>query len=138
MRSSLALIIGTALGYLNLIVAHDLQYDSDFVAPFLDTALNSTGLSINSIPYSIRAHWMREANNALFALSGPCAFAAFGSVIVNHTGTTGLGELVCIGANTNRESGNPIMHGQFSGGAGVSTTDRSQERLRQLRTVARC
>jgi len=110
-RSNLAVIVVTAVLCISLIVAHDLQYDSDFTAPFLDTALNGTGLSINSIPYSTRKHWMREANNALFALSGPCPFAAFGSVIVNHTGTTSLGELVCMGANSNSVSGNPTMHG---------------------------
>jgi hypothetical protein len=112
MRSSYISIIYMMPLCISLLAAHDLQYDSDFTAPFLDTALNGTGLAINSIPYSTRVHWMREANNALFALSGPCPFAAFGSVIVNHTGTTSLGELVCIGANSNSESGNPIMHGQ--------------------------
>lgn len=112
MRSSLTFIY-MVLICINLTVAHDLQYDSHFTSPFLDTALNDAGLFINSIPYSTRVHWMREANNALFALSGSCPFAAFGSVIVNHTGTTDLGVLVCIGANSNSASGNPTMHGQY-------------------------
>jgi len=64
-------------------------------------------LTINGIPFSTRAHWMRQAN---LALGHPCPFAAFGSIIVNHT-SDGLGELVCTGANSNRQTGNPIMHG---------------------------
>jgi hypothetical protein len=110
-RSNFIFIVGIALLCINISISHDLQYDSDFTAPFLGTALNGTDLSINSIPYSTRIHWMREANNALFALSGPCPFAAYGSVIVNHTGAAGLGELVCIGANSISASGNPTMHG---------------------------
>lgn len=54
---------------------------------------------------------MRRANEALFeVLEDSCPFAAFGTVIVNHT-TEGLGELVCIGANTNKVTGNPTLHG---------------------------
>lgn len=70
-------------------------------------------LSINGIPFSTRAHWMRRANAALADLGSPCPFAAFGTAIVNHTATTadGLGELVCIGANANSKTGNPTMHG---------------------------
>ncbi|KAK7920174.1 guanine deaminase [Apiospora marii] len=64
-------------------------------------------LSINGIPYSTRAYWMRQAN---LALHEPCPFAAFGSVIVNHTGDNGLGQLVCTGANSNRQTGNPTLH----------------------------
>lgn len=69
---------------------------------------------INSIPYSTREYWMQQANEALIALSGPCPFAAFASVIVNHTGQAGLGELVCIGANRNSKTGNPSLHGEIS------------------------
>jgi len=136
-RSTFIFILGTALLCINLSIAHNLQYDSDFTAPFLDTALNGTGLSINSIPYSTRIHWMREANNALFALSGPCPFAAFGSVIVNHTGATSLGELICIGANSNSASGNPTMHGLYSSSVGETGADFDQERLPPLPTAAR-
>ncbi|KAK8203117.1 guanine deaminase [Phyllosticta capitalensis] len=70
-------------------------------------------LSINSVPFSTRAYWMRQANAALAQLSSPCPFAAFGSVIVNHT-APGLGELVCIGANSNSQTGNPTMHGEMA------------------------
>lgn len=76
--------------------------------------LSEPGLSINGIPFSTRAYWMRKANEALFdVLEDPCPFAAFGTVIVNHT-VSGLGELVCIGANSNRVTGNPTLHGNFS------------------------
>jgi tRNA(Arg) A34 adenosine deaminase TadA len=57
---------------------------------------------------------MRLANEAVAELSGsPCPFAAFGSVIVNHTNNDGLGDLVCIGANENSQTGNPSLHGMF-------------------------
>ncbi|KAK7532049.1 guanine deaminase [Phyllosticta citribraziliensis] len=78
-------------------------------------------LSINSIPFSTRAYWMRQSNTALAELSSPCPFAAFGSVIVNHTGE-GLGELVCIGANSNSQTGNPSMHGEMAAIANCTAT----------------
>lgn len=57
---------------------------------------------------------MRRANEALGELSGsPCPFAAFGTVIVNHTNSDGLGELVCMGVNENSLTGNPSLHGEF-------------------------
>ncbi|KAI5202129.1 hypothetical protein E4T39_04861 [Aureobasidium subglaciale] len=79
-------------------------------------AIDATGLTVNSIPYSTRVHWMRKANEALSHLSSPCPFAAFGTVIVNHTAAStatsnnGLGELVCIGINENSKTGNPTLH----------------------------
>ncbi|KAK4169672.1 cytidine deaminase-like protein [Cladorrhinum sp. PSN259] len=71
---------------------------------------------INGIPYSVRAHWMREANKAL---NHPCPFAAFGSVVVNHTGSSAEeagapGELVCEGRNLGGVLGNPVMHGEIT------------------------
>lgn len=68
-------------------------------------------LSINGIPFSTRAYWMRQAN---VALGQPCPYAAFGTVIVNHTGTSELGELVCTGANNRTLTGNPTLHGKLS------------------------
>lgn len=62
---------------------------------------------VNGINFTTRVYWMRQAN---LALPNPCPFAAFGSVIVNHT-TGGLGELVCTGANNNAGTGNPTLHG---------------------------
>lgn len=62
-------------------------------------------------PLSTRDHWMRRANAVLAELSSPCPFAAFGSVVVNHTDTDGLGDLVCIGLNSIGVYGNPTLHG---------------------------
>jgi hypothetical protein len=76
--------------------------------------LSEPELAINGIPFSTRAHWMRVANEALFdVLDTPCPFAAFGTAIVNHT-VAGLGELVCVGANSNKVTGNPALHGKLS------------------------
>lgn len=58
---------------------------------------------------------MRQANGVLAELSSPCPFAAFGTVIVNHTGTKGLGNLVCIGVNSVFQIGNPTLHGMLAG-----------------------
>ena len=66
-------------------------------------------LSINRIPFSTRAFWMRRANDAL----APCTFGAFASVVVNHT-APGLGELVCTGVNSRQQTGDPILHGTYS------------------------
>lgn len=72
-------------------------------------------LSINGVPFNTRAHWMRVANAALAELDGtPCPFAAFSTAIVNHT-ASGLGELVCIGVNSNSKTGNPTLHGASAG-----------------------
>ncbi|KIW06236.1 uncharacterized protein PV09_02710 [Verruconis gallopava] len=82
--------------------------------PPQDALYASSGLTINSVPYSTRVHWMRRANEALSELASPCPFAAFGSVIVNHTDTSGLGEEICIGANANSAEGNPTLHGEIA------------------------
>jgi hypothetical protein len=77
------------------------------------TVVAKSDLSINGIPFSTRAHWMRQANQALREVaSSPCPFAAFGTVIVNHTSSDGLGDLICIGANQNDQTGNPALHGK--------------------------
>jgi hypothetical protein len=82
---------------------HGHEAQSTHQAPIGDSKL-----SINGIPFSTRAHWMRQAN---LAINAPCPFAAFGSVIVNHTATPDLGTLVCTGANSNSATGNPTLHG---------------------------
>lgn len=75
--------------------------------------LSDPRMSLNSIPFSTRVHWMRQTNAALEVVTGsPCPFAAFGTVIVNHTNTDGLGDLLCIGANENSRTGNPTLHGE--------------------------
>jgi len=89
-----------AIGSAHLHHSHD-----SYQAPIGDPTLK-----INGIAPSTRTHWMRQAN---MALGAPCPFAAFGAVIVNHTANSGLGELVCTGANSNSITGNPIMHGKW-------------------------
>lgn len=68
----------------------------------------------DSIPDKSRQFWMQQANLALSQLSSPCPFAAFGTVIVNHSAITPdspHGTLVCQGVNRNSETGNPTLHG---------------------------
>ncbi|KAK7461864.1 hypothetical protein VKT23_008294 [Stygiomarasmius scandens] len=69
--------------------------------------------TVNGIPFSTRVHWMRRANQALTELTTPCTFAPFASAIVNHT-APGLGDLVCIGVNSNSRTGNPTLHGEIA------------------------
>ncbi|PVI04061.1 cytidine deaminase-like protein [Periconia macrospinosa] len=69
---------------------------------------NMSGLVVNGIPYSTRVKYMRLANEALFSQSGPCPFAAYGTIIVNHTSD----EIVCRGANF--RTGDPTIHGEIS------------------------
>lgn len=58
---------------------------------------------------------MRRAISALSELDSPCPFAAFGTVIVNHTDTSDeKGRLICMGVNSNSRSGNPTMHGEIA------------------------
>jgi hypothetical protein len=73
--------------------------------------------STYKIPFEIRAYWMRRAISALAELESPCPFAAFGTVIVNHTDTSSdpKGRLVCIGVNQNSQLGNPTLHGKEDG-----------------------
>ncbi|RDX53018.1 cytidine deaminase-like protein [Lentinus brumalis] len=78
----------------------------------LQDVIGGSTLSINSIPSSTRAFWIRHANAAVAELVSPCTFSAFASVIVNHT-APGLGELVCLGVNSGRQTGNPTLHGEM-------------------------
>jgi tRNA(Arg) A34 adenosine deaminase TadA len=77
--------------------------------------VSSPELTVNGIPPSTRAHWMRAANNALAASGSFCPFAAFGTAIVNHTSsdTASLGDLICTGVNQNSATGNPTLHGEM-------------------------
>jgi hypothetical protein len=70
-------------------------------------------LSTDTIPHETRVYWMRKANAALAELASPCPFAAFGSVVVNHTDTSSdpKGKLVCMSVNQNMQKGNPTLHG---------------------------
>jgi hypothetical protein len=75
---------------------------------------NRHKLPKDSIPFETRAYWMRRANAALGELSSACHFAAFGTVIVNHTDTSSdpKGKLVCLSVNQNAQKGNPTLHGE--------------------------
>ncbi|KAI0676758.1 cytidine deaminase-like protein [Trametes maxima] len=79
----------------------------------LQNVLSHPLRTINNVLPSVREHWMREANAAMAELVSPCPFGAFASVIVNHTASAS-GELVCVGANAVRSTGNPIMHGEIA------------------------
>lgn len=67
-----------------------------------------TGLVVNGIPPHKRIQYMRATNAALFQQSGPCPFAAFGAIIVNHTSDS----IVCTGANF--RTGDPTLHGEIA------------------------
>ncbi|KAK2054734.1 cytidine deaminase-like protein [Colletotrichum caudatum] len=77
-----------------------------FVVPNDDQDMS--GLTVNSIPAEKRVEYMRKTNEALFRQSGPCPFAAFGAIIVNHTSD----DIVCEGANF--RTGDPTIHGEIS------------------------
>ncbi|RPD62044.1 cytidine deaminase-like protein [Lentinus tigrinus ALCF2SS1-7] len=79
----------------------------------LQDAIAGSTLSINNIPFSTRMFWMRRANTALAELVSPCPVGAFASVVVNHT-APGLGELVCLGVNSRKQTGNPTLHGEMA------------------------
>ncbi|KAJ5587175.1 guanine deaminase [Penicillium hispanicum] len=80
----------------------------------LAVTLADPTLMINGISFATRAHWMRRANEALGGISGsPCPFAAFGTVIVNHTDSN-TGKLICMGVNENGNTGNPSLHGEMA------------------------
>ncbi|KAI8179219.1 hypothetical protein K4K51_003798 [Colletotrichum sp. SAR 10_75] len=92
-------IVLTTLGALSVCSAH-------FVIPNDDQDMS--GLTVNSVPAAKRVEYMRKTNEALYRQSGPCPFAAFGSIIVNHTSD----EVVCEGANF--RTGDPTIHGEIS------------------------
>ncbi|WVQ72908.1 hypothetical protein IAR50_002470 [Cryptococcus sp. DSM 104548] len=68
------------------------------------------GLAINDVPAHRRLHWMRVANEAVYADGHPCPQAPFGTAIVNTTAD----ELVCVTSNKVGVTGNPAMHGEIS------------------------
>jgi tRNA(Arg) A34 adenosine deaminase TadA len=72
-------------------------------------------LSEDSSPITLgdREQWMRVAVQALHDLVSPCPFSAFGAAIVNHTSSS-HGDLICIGANTIADDGNPTLHGEIA------------------------
>lgn len=73
---------------------------------------NEATYGAHNTSFETRVHWMRRAISALPELTtSPCPFGAFGSAIVNHTAESAMGELVCIGVNSVKAEGNPILHG---------------------------
>lgn len=82
--------------------------------------------SQKQINQDIRQYWMRQANEAL---SSPCPFAPFGTVIVNHT-VDGRGNIVCTGENTSHQSGNPMMHGKRLINGSCSVTQAAEASCR--------
>ncbi|KAI1803795.1 cytidine deaminase-like protein [Daldinia bambusicola] len=91
-----------------------LRHNHDHSHPRLDqaqTPITSEPAPSDGIPLSTRIYWMRQAN---LALGHPCPQAPFGTVIVNHTANSGLGELICTGANSRSSTGNPTLHGEIA------------------------
>ncbi|TBU32215.1 hypothetical protein BD311DRAFT_60568 [Dichomitus squalens] len=88
----------SSLGHILLRLAVTLIFGTRSQA-FRSSVIANPTLSINNIPFSTRAHWMRVANAALADIKSPCPASAFATVIVNHS-APGLGELVCIGVNS--------------------------------------
>jgi hypothetical protein len=87
-------------------------------ASSLQETIAAPNLSINSVPFSTRVYWMRRTITALLELGSPCPLSAFASVIVNHT-VPGLGTLVCIGANSKRQTGDPTLYGAYTLGVRI-------------------
>jgi hypothetical protein len=114
MLSSLAALTLIVISYLgdSVSIANKLSYQSK---RHVQDAFAATWQTNDYIPFSTRVYWMRQANGVLAQLSSPCPFGAFGTVIVNHTDTKGLGDLVCIGVNSLFQIGNPTLHGTLLG-----------------------
>jgi hypothetical protein len=89
-------------------------YPLSILSLLLLALIHLTHGSQDSISFETRAYWMRRAISALSELDSPCPFAAFGTVIVNHTDTNSdsRGKLVCMGVNEGTKIGNPTLHGK--------------------------
>jgi hypothetical protein len=135
MLSSLAALTLIGISYLgdNVSITAMLSYQSK---RHVQDAFTATGRTNDYIPFSTRVYWMRQANGVLAELSSPCPFAAFGTVIVNHTDTKGLGELICIGVNSIFQIGNPTLHGTLPGILSDTTDVITQVKLLPSTTVA--
>jgi tRNA(Arg) A34 adenosine deaminase TadA len=86
-----------------------------WTAPQLPLASSHRPQATDTLPYNVRAFWMKRAIQALDELVSPCPYEAFGAVIVNHTASFpgDIGDLICIGANA-ISSGNPTLHGEMA------------------------
>ncbi|XP_037043680.1 guanine deaminase-like [Bradysia coprophila] len=76
------------------------------------SSITQINVTHDSIPLSTRFYWMRVANRALAEHGSPCPFAAFATVIVNHTANA-RGDEVCVGVNQMSTTGNPSAHGEM-------------------------
>jgi hypothetical protein len=111
----------TILCSLALVRAASAQQDSTHHSLLSDQAPlrepDESDTSLNDIPPSTRAHWMRVASSANLAIS-PCPFAPYGTAVVNHTlslsDSSHLGDLICTGVNDNHHSANPTLHGEMA------------------------
>jgi hypothetical protein len=111
MLSSLAALTLIVISYLGDSVSIATKLSNQSKRHVQDTfaAIRRTN---NYIPFNTRVYWMRQANAVLVELSSP--FGAFGTAIVNHTDTKGLGNLVCVGVNSLFQIGDPTLHGTLS------------------------
>lgn len=73
------------------------------------------GLAINDVPAERRLHWMRVANEAVYADGHPCPQAPFGTAIVNTTSD----ELVCVISNKVGVTGSKFLFFSSSGSSGM-------------------
>ncbi|OQE16122.1 hypothetical protein PENSTE_c025G02600 [Penicillium steckii] len=92
---------------------HSMAVFTVFATAVSATVLANPELTINGVSFESRANWMRLANSALEISGSPCPFAAFGTVIVNHTDSN-PGKLICMGVNENSKTGNPSLHGEIA------------------------
>jgi len=84
-----------------------------------DVGVTWAPTQMNGIPNDVREFWMGRAVSAVVTqLDTKCPWGAFGSVVVNHSDTTGpmgdYGKEICIGANGVDTYGNPTLHGEIS------------------------
>jgi hypothetical protein len=113
-----------------------LYYSNGLGSRYSQKAMDEGRMTDDLVPFSTRAFWMRRANAVLEELSSsPCPFSPYGSVIVNHTGGSVLGELVCIGFNYVFEKGNPTGHGMASGTRSDAADAGEQAKLRPSATA---
>jgi tRNA(Arg) A34 adenosine deaminase TadA len=96
------------LAYSLLVIASTTASLTNAYFTIPNSGQNMTGVVVNNVPPLKRTEYMRKTNEALYAQSGPCPFAAFGAIIVNHTSDA----IVCEGANF--RTGDPTIHGEIS------------------------
>ncbi|KAK5991434.1 tRNA-specific adenosine deaminase [Cladobotryum mycophilum] len=76
-------------------------------------AIDHDDTSHGTIPLVTREYWIRYAIDLLAERTPLCNVNTFGAVIVNHTDTSSLGNVVCDGFNTVGDHGDPTLHGEM-------------------------